>query len=118
MPKLTCQQLRIKFQEIKTLKQEFDLELSKISRGTGTGQLREIKKEIEEKINEIEAVQTAHNEKEINDYTKKYAGPLFRGIFQKLPEKFEDIRISSESEKIMCLCFWYKLCLGYNRYAI
>jgi hypothetical protein len=104
MQKSTCQQLRLKFREIKTLKNEFDLELGKMSREKGREQIREFKKGLEDKVEnlkkEIEAIQVAHCEEEINWHTKRYIGPLFKDIFQKLPEKCEEIRTSPESKKI------------------
>jgi hypothetical protein len=50
----TCQQLRIKLQEIKSLKNEFDLEVGMINRQKGLEKLKELKRELLKKIESLE----------------------------------------------------------------
>jgi hypothetical protein len=53
MSKPTCLELRIKLAEIKTLKNDFDLELGRLERGRNREQIRKLKKGLEEKIREL-----------------------------------------------------------------
>jgi hypothetical protein len=50
MQKPTCQQLRLKLAEIKTLKQEFDLELGRMGRETDKKQIRKFREELKDRI--------------------------------------------------------------------
>jgi hypothetical protein len=53
MQKTTCSQLRLKLAEIKTLKNDFDLELGRLERGRNREQIRKLKKELERKIENL-----------------------------------------------------------------
>lgn len=68
MTKATCSQLRLKLQEIKTLKKEFDLGIEKIREKRNTDDLKKASEQISEKMEAIDPWQVEKRRKIMKDH--------------------------------------------------